>query len=57
METIVTHWKTSVPGALLIISGIAEFFGVVPNGVSVTGSPIDLIMAGLGLLAAKDGDK
>ena len=54
---MVKNWKTSVAGALLILAGVAEAAGIHANGLSYSGSPLDLIIAGVGLLAAKDGDK
>lgn len=51
MKTILTHWKTSSAGIGMIAAGV----------VAITQHQIEAgiaqIIAGIGLLSAKDGDK
>ena len=52
MHAMLTNWKTTSAGALMIIIGVAGVFGVHIAGFSM--EPGAAIAAGIGLLVAKD---
>lgn len=54
MKSFSANWKTSGAGILMIALGVLSATGKAPVGVG--GDPMTLIMGGLGLLFAKDGN-
>lgn len=52
MDALLTNWKTSAAGALVILLGAAELAGVHVPGFSM--DPGAAFAAGLGLLLASD---
>jgi len=57
VEAFVRNWKTSIPGALSIACGSAEYFEVLPPNYKQSAIAFCALMVGLGLIAAKDADK
>ena len=55
MASIFANWKTSASGLILILLGLGgQFLGIHVPGF--TGDPGTMIMAGLGLIVAKDSN-
>lgn len=56
MQNILTNWKTSAAGALVIVLGILSMFGVHVPGFTDPGLTTDLVVGG-GLIFAGDASK
>lgn len=56
MGSFLTNWKTSGSGALSILIGIGSLFGVKYGAGMSADQALALIVAGFGLLFAKDSN-
>lgn len=57
IRTSLKSWKTSAPGIALILTALGQFFQQLSSGPVDWGIIIPMILTGIGLLFAKDGDK
>ena len=57
MKNATRNWKTSILGGLLIALGMLQATEDPAKNPNATEQTVGLIVAGIGLLAAKDGDK
>ena len=55
MSAYLANWKTTAAGVVLIVGALAEIAGVHIPGLA--GTPDSLLVAGLGLIFAKDATK
>jgi hypothetical protein len=57
MKNMLTNWKTTSAGVMMILTAILSFLGVKVPGMTVDPSTAGpLLIAGLGLLFSKDGN-
>ncbi len=57
MKNLLTNWKTTATGAMMIAAAILSFLGVKVPGMTVDPSTAGpLLVTGIGLLFSKDGN-
>jgi hypothetical protein len=57
VKTLLASWKTTATGLLAVACGAGEYFGLLPDKYAAIAPAVCTILVGLGLVAAKDGDK